>query len=176
MADSTDGAGGGGDTPDGEGAAGEFLVVDDTDEAVAGGTEGDAGAAAQGTAEAAPPPLNAARVRQLSALRRGAYRARSYCVVAIGLCLVGAGQLAAMTVRHVRAAGWEWRPAGYVCGIIAAMMAAAFFARRAAELNRELRTPRRSAAAGDAQAAPDFSTLSDGSHAWKNLEQMRGGS
>jgi len=154
------------DRPDDEGpqdATGhgaEFVVVDDTSE--------------MGPGEAPPPDepgrpsLTAARVRQLSALRRGAYRTRSYFVIAVVACVVAEGQLAMMTVRHVRAAGWQLRPLGYVCGIFAAMMAAAYFLRRAAELTRELRTR-----APDPQAAPDFSTLSDGSHAWKNLEQMR---
>jgi len=84
---------------------------------------------------------------------------------------VAEGQLALMTVRYVRAFGWQPRPVGYLCGVVAAMMAAAFFLRRAAELTRELRTR-----PPGAEAPPDFSTLSDGSHAWKNLEQMREGS
>jgi hypothetical protein len=118
--------------------------------------------------------MDAARVRQLSALRRGTYRARSYCFVAVGLSLVAVAQLALLTVRHVRSAGWQLQPAGYVCGALAAAMAAAFFVRRAADLTRELR--HRPAALGEPLAAPDFSTLSDGSQTWKNLEQMREGS
>ena len=73
-------------------------------------------------------------------------------------------------VRHVRHAGWQLRPVGYVCGILAAAMAATFVYRRAAALTRELR--HRPAALDEPQTPPDFSTLSDGSHAWKNLEQM----
>jgi hypothetical protein len=145
-------------------AAADFLIVDDTE---------DAAPAPEEDPEEGPDPkpLNAARVRQLSALRRGAYRSRSYFFVAIAVCVVAEGQLALMTVRYVRAFGWRPRPVGYLCGVVAAMMAAAFFLRRAAELTRELRTR-----PPDAEAPPDFSTLSDGSHAWKNLEQMREGS
>src|SRR4051812_13621764 len=152
MTDHTDGG-----SPE---RADEFVVVDDVDDAVS----------AQ-EAQAAEPesrPITAARVRQLSALRRGAYRTRSYLVVVIAACAVAEGKLALMTLRHVRAFGWQPRALGYVCGIIAAMMAAAFLLRRAAELTRELRTR-----PPEPEAAPDFSTLSDGSHAWKNLEQMR---
>jgi hypothetical protein len=141
----------------------EFVVHDDTDQ-IASFEESSA-------AQPGLRPLDAARVRQLSAVRRGAYRVRSYCLVAVVACGVAGGQLALMAVRHVRALGWSLRPAGYVCGILAAMMAAAFFLRRAAELTRELRTR-----APGPQATPDFSTLSNGSHAWKNLEQMREGS
>ena len=157
----------GGEAP---GAAGDFFVVDDT-EAVSAARE-------ENTAPGPESPtLNAARVRQLSALRRGTYRARSYCVIAIAVCAVAAGQLALMTVRHVRAAGWQVRPVGYVCGILAAMMACMFFVRRVLELTRELRPQRGFPVEPSApEAQPDFSTLSDGSHAWKNLEQMREGS
>jgi len=144
--------------------AADFLIVDDTEDATPATEE------APGE-EPESQPLNAARVRQLSALRRGAYRSRSYFLVAIGICVVAEGQLALMTVRYVRAFGWQPRPVGYLCGVVAAMMAAAFFLRRAAELTRELRTR-----PPEAEASPDFSTLSDGSHAWKNLEQMREGS
>jgi hypothetical protein len=172
MADQPDGGGREG-APD-PAVAPDFVVVDDTEEVGALPTSGAVGTTADEEPEA--PSLSAARVRQLSAVRRGTYRARSYCIVAIGLCVVGAGQLAVMAVRHVRALGWEWRPAGYLCGILAAMMAATYFARRAAELTRELRArPSDATAGGDAQPPPDFSTLSDGSHAWKNLEQMKGG-
>jgi hypothetical protein len=142
----------------------DFLVVDDTEDAVP---------TPEDTPDDAtePRPLNAARVRQLSALRRGAYRSRSYFFVAVGVCVVAEGQLALMTVRYVREFGWQPRPLGYLCGVVAAMMAAAFFLRRAAELTRELRTR-----PPEAEAPPDFSTLSGGSNAWKNLEQMREGS
>ena len=144
-----------------------FAIVDDEPEDESAGA--DDGAPADDTRA-----IDAARVRQLSALRRGAYRTRSYCFVALGLCAVAAAQLVLFAVRHVRAAGWQLRPVGYVCGALAAAMAGAFFFRRAAELNRELR--QRPAALADPQTPPDFSTLSDGSQSWKNLEQMREGS
>ena len=166
MADHTDGTAPR-ETPE---PAAEYVIVDDTEDVA---PDADADEPAE---EPAARPLTAARVRQLSALRRGAYRARSYCVVAIVACAVAEGQLAMMTVRHVRALGWQWRPVGYVCGIVAAMMATAYFLRRAAELTRELRPSRDAAGAPGDQSTPDFSTLSDGSHAWKNLEQMREGS
>jgi hypothetical protein len=117
--------------------------------------------------------LDSLRVRQLAATRRGTYRARSYCVIALGACAVAAAQLMLMTVRHVRYAGWQLRPVGYVCGTLAAAMASVFLYRRAAELTRELRL--RPAALAEPQTPPDFSTLSDGSHYWKNLEQMNDG-
>ena len=65
------------------------------------------------------------------------------------------------------------RPVGYLCGILAAAMAGSYFYRRAAELTRELK--RRPAALDEPQTPPDFSTLSDGSHYWKNLQEMNEG-
>jgi hypothetical protein len=147
-------------------SADAFAVVDDSDAAEAP-TEPEA------MPRRGERAMDALRVRQLSAVRRSTYRARSYCVVALGVCAVAAAQLVLLTVRHVRHAGWQLRPIGYVCGIGAAAMAGAFFFRRAAELSRELRTP--PAALADPQSPPDFSTLSDGSQTWKNLEQMREG-
>lgn len=126
---------------------------------------------APGTAEPGDARMSAVRVRQLSAERRGAYRLRSYCVIGLGLCLVLGVQLAAMTITGARAAGFGPRQIGYACGAAAAGMAASYLARRALDLTRELRKP-----AQDAPAAPpDFSTLSDGSQHWKNLEEMRRG-
>lgn len=113
-------------------------------------------------------PMDALRVRQLSAMRRAAYRTRSYCVVGLGACAVAAVQLLVMTARHVLGAGWGWRPLGYLCGVAAAMMAAAFLLRHVTELTRELRQP----ALAEPEAPPDFSTLSDGTQRWKNLEDM----
>jgi hypothetical protein len=114
--------------------------------------------------------LSGLRVRQLAAERRATYRARSYYFIGLGECAVAAAQLVLITVRHVRHAGWQLRPVGYVCGVLAAAVAAAFFYRRAADLTRELRN--RPAALDEPQAPPDFSTLSDGSHYWKNLQEM----
>jgi hypothetical protein len=152
----------------------EFVVVDDTSDAASVAAERQTPA----PEEAEPTRLNAVRVRQLSALRRSTYRIRSYYTVALGVCAVAIVQLALMTARHVRAAGWQLRPVGYVCGILAAAMAGAFFWRRMAALTRELHPPRGfPVGAGESQSGPqpDFSGLSDGSQTWTNLEQMRDG-
>lgn len=112
--------------------------------------------------------LNAIRIRQLSALRRGAYRSRSYCIIAAVTLMVAAVKLALMTVQHVRHAGLQARPLAYVFGIIAASIGFSFFAQRIHEFNHELSQP----TLPEPTEPPDFSTLSDGSQRWRNLEQM----
>ena len=160
MADDSDGA-------SGTGADG-FTVINDDE--TADDVEGQAPDDVPETRA-----IDAARVRQLSAMRRATHRGRSYCLIAVCICAVAVAQLALLTFRHVRAAGWQLRPFGYVCAAAAAGMAGLFFVRRAAEMTRELR--RRPAALDDPPQPPDFSTLSDGSQSWKNLEKMqRGGS
>jgi hypothetical protein len=51
---------------------------------------------------------------------------------------------------------------------VAAVIAGGHFVARIVELNHELQQ----SALSEPEAPPDFSTLSDGSQQWKNLEQM----
>ncbi len=73
-----------------------------------------------------------------------------------------------MTIRHVRYLGWQTRPIGYLFAAVAAVIAAGHFVARINQLNHELRQ----SALSEPEAPPDFTTLSDGSQQWKNLEQM----
>jgi hypothetical protein len=130
-------------------------------------------------ADAATPPdrrgdftaeLDGLRVRQIAALRRGAYRTRSYCFVAAAALAVVGVQLVVTTVRGLRSQPlWA---VGY--GVLAALALVGFvhFARRVIQLTDELRhSP--TAALPPPGPEPDFSTLSDGSQQWKNLEDVR---
>ncbi len=112
--------------------------------------------------------LSALRIRQLSALRRGAYRTRSYWIIAACALFVVSIKLVAMTIRHVRHFGWQPRPIGYLIAMAAALIAAGHFVARIIELNHEVSQ----SALTEPDEEPDFSTLSDGSQQWKNLEQM----
>jgi hypothetical protein len=112
--------------------------------------------------------LSNLRIRQISALRRGAYRSRSYCIVGVVALTVAAVKLIIMTVHQVQFAGWQTRPVGYLLGAAAALMGAGFFAARAMELTREVAKP----LLVDPPGPPDFSTLSDGSQQVKHLEEM----
>ncbi len=118
--------------------------------------------------------LSGLRIRQLSALRRGAYRSRSYSIIAAVALGVACFKLLTIAVRHVRSTGWHSRPVGhliavgYAIAIGAGLMAIRFLWRRIVEFTRELNRP----TLIDPGVPPDFSTLSDGSQQWKNLEQM----
>src|SRR5208337_4665854 len=74
--------------------------------------------------------LNSNRIRQMAALRRAAIRTRSYCVIAMGGCVVAAAQCVFDGVRR-----WP-RPASFrgilVCGLfllsaVALMVFGAYF-------------------------------------------------
>ena len=111
--------------------------------------------------------LDGLRIRQLSSLRRGAYRTRSIAIIVAVACLVAAVQLA------VKAFTGVWATYRAISGALAvfAFFAAVHFMRRVAALQRELRTP--PPMPPEPPGGPDFSTLSDGSQQWKNLEDIR---
>jgi hypothetical protein len=114
--------------------------------------------------------LDGLRIRQVATLRRGAARARSYLVIGAAVSVVAAVKLVSMAVEYVRANGWGPSPVGYLMFAAAALLLAGYFGRRALEAHRELKTP---PPLPPQPAEPDFSTLSDGSQRWKNLEDLR---
>jgi ABC-type nickel/cobalt efflux system permease component RcnA len=116
------------------------------------------------------PELDGQRIRQLAALRRGAIRARSWCLITAGVCLVGAIQLVIFSVQLIRAPGSAWlRIPCYLMVAAAGLWLTVYFLRRARVLKREIGR----SALGQPETSPDFSQLSDGSQRWKNLEDIR---
>jgi hypothetical protein len=112
--------------------------------------------------------LSALRIRQISALRRAADRARSYCLIGLVVLVVGAGQLAIMIVHNVRASGWHLLEVGYAVAAITGVFFAWRLGGRVVVLTKELRQPLQS----DPVEPPDFSTLNDGSQRVRHLEEM----
>ncbi len=115
--------------------------------------------------------LNSTRIRQMASLRRAAIRSRSYCVIAIGGCAVGAAQCGFDAVRR-----WP-TPAsfrGILVGALFLLSAAAlialggYFLRLAGRFHREAKQ----SAVLPPAVPPDFSKLQDGSQIIKNLEDM----
>ena len=113
--------------------------------------------------------IDSARIRRLATERRSINRTASYFLVATGVCVVAIGQLAWMTIQHVRAVGWTPRPIGYFLFIVLAAWGAWHFGRRAAVLRGEAKA----SVLPEPTTPPDFSTLDDGSKYWKNLEDVR---
>jgi len=111
--------------------------------------------------------LDSNRIRQMAALRRSAIRARSYCVIAIGGCLVGAAEFIFDAVRR-------WRIHGFIVAILYSLAALVLlglgwhFVRVALRLHHEAKK----SALPEPTDAPDFSPLQDGSQFGKNLEDM----
>lgn len=109
-------------------------------------------------AEPADVELDGLRIRQLATARRAAYRARSYTIIAAGVCLVAAGQF----LWHIRTS-----PPRQLVLAAAALVLFAWFARIAWRLHREAART----VAKEPTTLPDFSRLGDGSDAWKRLEE-----
>lgn len=115
--------------------------------------------------------LDGSRIRQISAIKRSAYRTRSYFLIGAVLCLAGFGQTAwnALASLHSRAGGLSylfaalWALASLACaaGVWWMLSRADHYRQEAARSS--LRDP---------DQPPDFAPLSDGSQAWKNLEQI----
>ena len=81
--------------------------------------------------------LDTSHIRKIASERRATYRARSYAIIAAGVCLVAAIQLISMTIAHVRLRGWTMQPVGYVLFALLACLATVYFVRRAIELHRQ---------------------------------------
>ncbi len=145
--------------------AGEF-VVDDSMEPSAEDASADAEAEAARRAE----ELDGLRIRTLSRKRRGAYRALSYCLIALLACAVGGIQAAIDLHDELRDRGWTKHAIAFGLLTIALAWGAIFFAGRA----RLMRKEAQSVKPPDPETPPDFSTLGDGSHFAKNLEAMNG--
>jgi hypothetical protein len=114
--------------------------------------------------------LNADRIRQLTRLRRATIRSRSWCLIGAIVGFVAAAELVFKIVQNFRYGhGWGFLTAAFVFCAIASGLIAVLFFRRYVELHREIQTP----ILRDPATPPDFSTLSDGSQHWKNLEEMK---
>jgi uncharacterized iron-regulated membrane protein len=129
-----------------------------------------------------PPPaadadrdsaFNTLRIQQLTALRMGAIRSRSWWIMGFCMMMLTALNLiakAAIYLALVHQPGWkpEWTPALELLAGLLAILFARFAWRKAAAFKREIDR----SALVEPTAPPDFSTLSNGSDRWKNLENV----
>ena len=112
-------------------------------------------------------PLSELRIKQVSGLRRAAYRSRSWVIIAAGVCLVAGLKLLLTSITDIRA-GRRAMPIGYGLAAVALFMIGGHLVRRAVAMTRRIQEARQP----DPAEPPDLSTLSDGSQRWKSLEDM----
>jgi hypothetical protein len=112
--------------------------------------------------------LNGFRIRQLAALRRAAWRSRSYCLIAAAGALVSAIQLVVNAIYRFAGHQPLLRPILYLLSAILLVIAAIYFMRLAVKYHREAQP----SSSAQTAARPDFSTLSDGSQHARNLERL----
>jgi hypothetical protein len=114
--------------------------------------------------------LSGLRIRQVTSLRRGAFRSRSYCIIGAAACAVCAIQLVVMMVKLARfrdARHWAMI-GGEALLALGALWGCVVLVQRAIVFHRELRRPM----LDEPTTPPDFSMLSDGSQQVEALEQM----
>jgi hypothetical protein len=113
--------------------------------------------------------LSELHIRNISNLRRGAYRSRSYLIIGAAVCFVAAAKLIQIAIvawrgrLHVVAIG------DLICAL-GAMMIFASIARKIGVLSREIRESRLK----DPEDPPDLTHLGDGSQRLRHLEAMAG--
>lgn len=111
--------------------------------------------------------LSALRIRAVAAERRGILRTRSYWIlVLVALCITPI-KLVTMSLPLLRGK-FSFTAIGYLLAAAACASAIPWPIKRIRALNNELRKPMLQ----EPPEPPDFSTLSDGSQRWKNLEQL----
>jgi len=113
--------------------------------------------------------LNRQKVSQLTAARRAAIRARSYCLIGFYACLVSAADLLWMTVWRIIALGQILRPCFYV-------VAAGSLVWLGWTLLKKSRAFAHEAALSSSEpptSEPDFSKLGDGSQILRDLENLK---
>ncbi len=142
------------------GAPEPFIIEDDTPD-VAADNEHD-------EPEPEESELNTLKVRALSAMRRAAYRSRSYSMIAAFFLVIAAVKLALLAYGRLRLEGAHAKGIAYALLAVVAAVVAGHFIRQVIELTRELNRP----VLEDPDTPPDFSPLSDGSQQWKRLEDL----
>ena len=105
--------------------------------------------------------LSELRIRAIAYERRAATRTGSYFLIAACGCLVGAAQFVYLSIR-------DSRPMRMIVAALLLILAITLGLRA-----RSIRQRARQSSIPQPPAEPDFSTLSDGSQQWKNLEEIQ---
>lgn len=147
-----------------------FSIGDEQAVATSADADEEADARARAEIEARrEADLSEVRIRQVAGLRRGAYRSRSWLLIGAFTCVVAIAQLIHLTIRDWRL-GMRLAVAIWLVLLVAVGCVLFYFARRIRAFNQEIRQTK----LPEPTTPPDFSTLSDGSQRWRNLEQLSG--
>src|SRR5437762_49354 len=111
--------------------------------------------------------LDGIRIRQITKMKRSAVRSRGYMLVGAVFCFGLALQLIWYAAGSFRA-GARMIGVAYVAGAMGLLMVSWIAVTRAAKFKREADAK----LLEEPKTPPDFSKLSDGSQAWKNLEDV----
>jgi len=112
--------------------------------------------------------LNGLKIRQIALARRTAYRARSYALIAAFACIVIVAQLIYLIATQLRGAGLSIYGLAYMLMLpLLGFGAVAFLARAKRYLIEATQTK-----LTEPPDQPDFSSLSDGSQRWRDLENI----
>jgi len=111
-----------------------------------------------------PEHLDARRIARLAAVRRAAYRSRSYCLIGAVGCGVGAAELIYQALGHETAAASFLE----LIGAVSLLWLGRIFLRWSAAYLLEAKQTEQA----PADCPPDFSTLGDGSQIAANLQRM----
>jgi hypothetical protein len=113
--------------------------------------------------------LSELRISQVANLRRGAIRSRSWFIVGAVACVVGASQFVYFAIERYRGGERSGPLRDGLCAAIL-LMIVPYFMRKIRLLGKEIAESRLKEPA----TPPDFTTLSDGSQRWANLDQLAG--
>jgi hypothetical protein len=113
--------------------------------------------------------LSELRIRNISNLRRGAYRSRSLLIIAAVICIVAAAKFIQIAIVAVRQRLYLAAIGDAMCAV-AAMIGVATLVPRITAFTHEIRGSRLKPPA----ELPDLSQLGDGSQRWKHLEELSG--
>jgi hypothetical protein len=114
--------------------------------------------------------LDGMRIRQLSVARRAAIRARTYLIIGVIVSLTGAEELSRhIVLSTLRKDASRLQRYLFAVTAVLAIYAARYLWIRFVEIGRELKRP----LLEEPTEPADFSTLSDGSQRWKDLDDIR---
>ncbi|HEX4124101.1 MAG TPA: hypothetical protein VHY37_05185 [Tepidisphaeraceae bacterium] len=115
--------------------------------------------------------LSALRIRAVATERRAVVRTRSYWIILLlALCIASVKLFMMASSLFGESHSKHWmEPLAYVLAAVVCLSAAPWPIWKIRALNAELRKPMLE----EPTTPPDFSTLSDGSQRWKNLEQLK---